>query len=407
MENENRNTALVPVSSQALAPLETEPVGYWARVGQIYRIAMLVLVFVLALFLITFSVLFAHAFSYDSIFYFGKDIATLATLSDGGDTTVYYDYKGENASPIPYRGGVAVVHGAGVDIYAANSERQLSVAFGTPFTAPRIAVSRNHLVAYDFGGDSFCVCNSYDILFEGKTDGPIYGVTLSDSGYFTVITGSKSALSEVLLYDADFNLCQRFGRASATVAAPVSDNGRTVTLVGATAEGTVVDVYVVGDEKPLSQTTLSGFPLSAGYTANSKLTVLTDIACYAMSTEGKVYETVSFDGAALAAYTVGEQGTAIALEVSRIHADYRVLVLDKKGNIEADFKTEGPVQSLSLSRERVFLLRDSAAVAIDLDRTDETETLAVPHDALGIVALGDQGARVLCPAQALYFKAGR
>ena len=407
MENENRNTALVPVSSKAVVPLEAEPAGYWARIGRLYRTATLVLVFVLALFIITFSVLFAHAFSYDSIFYFGKDIATLSTLPEGGDATVYYDDKGESALPASYRGGVAVVHRNGVDIYAANSERQLSVDFATPFNNPRIAVSRNYLVAYDFGAQTFVVCNSYDVLFEGKTEGPIYGVTLSDSGYFTVIVGSKTALSEVLLYDADFNLRQRFGRASATVSAMVSDNGRTVTLVGATAEGTVVDTYIVGDEKPLSQATLEGFPLAAGYTANTKLTVLTDVACYAMSTEGKVYETVRYDGAALAAYTVSEEGTAIALEVNRIHAEYRVLVLDKKGNVEADLEIQGPVKSLSLSNDRVFLLRGADAVAIDPNRPDEIETLAVPEDSLGIAFVTDKGARVICPAMALYFKASR
>ena len=407
MENENRNTALVPMGERALAPTAQKPAGYWAKMGGLYRAATFVIVFLLALFLVTFSVLFAHAFTYDSIFYFGKDIAALTTLPDGGEATVYYDYKGENAVPVSYRGGVAVAHTSGVDIYAANSERRLSVAFETPYLAPRLAVSRNYLVAYDFGSTAFCVCNSYDQLYEGNTAAPIYGVYLSDSGYFTVITGSDTALSEVLLYDSDFNLRQRFSRASATVAAPISENGRTVTLVGATAIGTVVDVYVVGDEKPLSSAAFDGFPLAAGYTSGTKLSVLTDISAVALSTEGKVLGTVSYEGAALAAYSIGEEGVALALEVNRTLGGTRVLTLNKRGNVTADVALAGLARSVTLSGDSAFLLFDGALVAVNTDHPEEIQTLAVPRDARAVVSVTDGGVRVLSLAQALYFKVGR
>ena len=88
MENENRNTALVPMGERALAPTQQKPAGYWAKMGGMYRTAAFVIAFLLALFLVTFSVLFAQAFTYDSIFYFGKDVAALTTLPDGGEATV-------------------------------------------------------------------------------------------------------------------------------------------------------------------------------------------------------------------------------------------------------------------------------------------------------------------------------
>jgi len=404
MENEKRNTALVQVSSQALVQAEGKPLGYWARVARKYQTAWLMLAFVLAFFLIVFCVLFSHAFAYDSLFYFGKDIATLASLPDQGEATVYYDYKGENAIPSAYRGGVAVAHSGGVDIYAADSTQLLSVSYEKPYAAPRIATSRDYLVAYDFGASSFCVCNSYAKLYEGVTEAPIYGAFVSSSGYFTLITGSGEALSEVLLFDADFNLKQRFQRASATVSASVCENGRTVTLVGAVATGTLVEVYMIGDEVPLSTTSLAGLPLAAGYTTTTKLAVVTDAACYALSQEGKVYETVPFNGAALVAYSIGDHGVAVALETDRIGALYRVLVLDKKGNVEADFVNEGRVKSLSLTKEHVWLLGEGEATCVRLDHAQTVAALATDSQALAIVALGDTDARVLSRAEARYFK---
>ena len=309
--------------------------------------------------------------------------------------------------PVSYRGGVAVAHSGGVDIYAANSERRLSVAFESPYFAPRLAVSRNYLVAYDFGSTSFCVCNSYDVLHEGSTTAPIYGVYLSDSGYFTVITGSDTALSEVLLYDADFNLRQRFSRASATVAAPISENGRTVTLVGATATGTTVDVYVIGDEKPLSTTSVEGFPLAAGYTSGTKLSLITDSAAVALSTEGKVLGTVSFEGASLAAYSIGEEGVVLALELDRTLSTTRLLTLSKRGNVVADVTLTGAVRSVALSDDYAFALLDGTLVAVDTDHPEEMLSLAVPRDARTVVSAGDDEARVLSLAEALYFKVDR
>ncbi|MBQ3056812.1 MAG: hypothetical protein IJC95_04925 [Clostridia bacterium] len=407
MENENRSTALVQATSTALVQTQERPPSYWVRVSRKYHTAWMIVAFVLVLFLVMFSVLFAHAFSYDSLFYFGKDIATLTSLPDQGDTTVYYDYKGEDAVPVSYRGGMAVAHAGGVDIYAANSGRLLSVAFETPYAAPRIAVSRDYLIAYDFGATSFCVCNSYDMLYEGVTEQPIYGIYVSNSGYFTIITRSDIALSEVLVFDADFNLKQRFRRASATVSAVISENGRTVTLVGAVAEGALVDVYMIGDEVPLSSTVLAGLPLAAGYTASTKLAVITDTACHVISHEGKVYETVGFDGASLVAYSVSENGIALALETDRINAAYRVLALDKKGRIQTELAHSGRVKALSLSDSCLWMLCDRDAVCIRLDNAQMIDKLTVDDGALDIVALGDRNARVLYPAQALYFKIDR
>ena len=407
MENENRSTALVEVAPAALVQTKEQPPSYWARVCGKYHAAWLIVAFVLVLFVVMFSVLFAHAFSYDSLFYFGKDIATLTSLPDQGDTTVYYDYKGENAVPVSYRGGMAVAHVEGVDIYAADSARLLSVTYEKPYAAPRIAVSRDYLIAYDFGATSFCVCNSYDMLYEGVTEQPIYGVFVSNSGYFAIITRSDTALSEVLVFDADFNLKQRFGRASATISAVISENGRTVTLVGAVADGTMVDVYMIGDEKPLSSTVLAGFPLAAGYTTSTKLAIITDTACHVISHEGKVYETVGFDGAALAAYSISENGIAIALETDRINAAYRVLVLDKKGKIQAELTHAGRAKAISLSDSHLWMLCDTEALCFEVDNVQKVDRLAVDDGALGIVALGDHNARVLYPAQALHFKIGR
>lgn len=409
MDRENREATALVKREENLPVAEAPTVGYWMRVSKAYKTAFSVLCFVLAVFLVVFSVLSAHTFTYDSLFYFGKDLSTLISLSGREGSVIYYDYEGRDARPLVYRGGVAVAHRTGVDIYAAGGELLLALKDDHNYTTPRIAASRDYLAVYDFGGNAFSVCNSYAKLYEGKTDYPIYGVHVSDAGYISVITGSDPTpaegepfyLSEVLVLDAHFNLVQHFGRATATVSAVISQNGRTVTLVGAGATGTVVDVYTVGREAPLSTTTFSGFPLAAGHTATGKLAILTDTACHTLSTTGKVYRTVDYNGASLAAYSIDENGISLALEVDRLHTQYRALVLDKKGNVKADLTVSHPVSSVALSGEYLWVLGGNTLSCFT--RRDGTclETRTLGEGALGASVLSDRTVRVLFPAQAL------
>lgn len=408
MNGENRNvTAVVAVGETGLVPAPEKPLSYWARTSKKYRAALVILSFALAVFLVVFAVLSSHAFTYDSLFYFGRDVKTMLTLADLGEHALYYDYRGEAAVPISYRGGMAVAHSKGVDVYDAVGEQLLSVREGISLDTPRLAVSRDYLVAFDFGGNTFVVCNSYDKLYEGTTVAPIYAAFVSDAGYVALITGSDTYLSEVLLYDAQFNLRLHAKRASATVSAVISDNGRTMAIVGATADGTVVDVYMIGgdlgDDKPLSTTALSGFPLAAGYTSGTKLAILTDTAAHTLSVDGDVYHSFSYEGGVLQAYHIDENGIAFSLETDRLHGAYRVLVLDKKGRVENDLARGARVRALSLSDDRLWLLGEAEATCIDRDREQPLGTLAVDDGALGIVALHDKLARVIYVAEARSF----
>ncbi|MBE6604857.1 MAG: hypothetical protein E7639_04040 [Ruminococcaceae bacterium] len=408
MNGEDRDvTAVVAVGETGLVPVPQKPMSYWARASKKYRTALVILSFALAVFLVVFTVLSSYVFSYESLFYFGRDLKTMLTLAELGEHALYYDYQGEEAMPVAYRGGIAVAHRGGVDVYDAVGEQLLSVREGISFASPRLVVSRDYLVAFDFGSNRFVVCNSYDKLYEGTTEAPIYAAFVSDAGYVSLITGSDTYLSEVYLYDAQFNLRLHSKRASATVSAVVSENGRTMAIVGATAEGTLLEVYMIGgdleDDEPLSSTALSGFPLAVGYTSASKLAVLTDTAAHTLSTDGKVYRTFDYEGGALHAYHIDENGIALALETDRLHGAYRVLVLDKKGRVECDLARGARVRALALSDDRLWLLGENEAVCIDRDGEETLATVTVDDTALDIVALHDKLARVIYVAEARTF----
>lgn len=404
MDEEKREVTAVTVrapDAAALAPVAEQAPRYWGKSARALTFLWRVLLLVLAVFLVVFSALHYTAFSPLNLYYFGQDLKGLSALVTDDTAPLYYAYGGEGAAVLAYRGGVAVVGTQETAVFAADGVALLSVPHERAMQAPRGVVSRDYLIAYDHGGRHFTVINAHDVLYEGEAPAPILGAGLSDAGCFALIVASDRALSEVLLYDASFRLTHTFGRAAATVAAPLSADGRTLALVGATAAGAVVDIFTFGEEAPRATLTLDGFPLAADFTANGRLAVLTTTGLTALTSMGKLLEAQDFAGAMPTAYDIGENGVAVALQTDRLTGASRVLVTNRRGGEVLSLATEGTVFSVSVGEDSVFLLQNKQAACYRLKNGELQQTLAVPDDAISVAAIGAGRARVLCPAVAL------
>ncbi|MBE6554802.1 MAG: hypothetical protein E7663_01015 [Ruminococcaceae bacterium] len=399
MKEENgKPVGASPAESTAL-PEQTA--GYWQRVSRQYRRAARMLTLLLILFVVVFVSLSIDAFSYNGIFYFGRDVAALTALADDRSETVYYTYGEVESAKATYRGGVAIVFENGVETYGADGERLMHL--DGSFSAPRIAVSRDYLIAYSFGDNAFCVCNTYSELFADTTEFPIMGAYVSDAGYFALITGSDETLSEVLLYDGNFHLVQRFGRASATVSAVISDNGRYIAILGAASDGAVLDLFMVGNAEPTLSERFDAFPYAVSFTSFNTLAVLTDSSIHTLNIDGKSFSSVDFEGASLAAYSVGDSTVAAVLEADRENGICRLIVTDKKGRILLDNGTlEGRISAISLTEQSVWILRDRTLECLSLDGTLRG-SFALENGALSMDALSETDARVFYGARAEAF----
>lgn len=402
-EKNRKETALVVAAEQGAVQKPQQPQSYWARVSACYQHGFFVLLFALAVFVVMFIVLCADAFRYEGLLYFGKDVKNVVSGSHESGDTVSYDYRA-NATRLAYHGGYAVIGTDGTEIYASDGERLLQVQRAQ--VAPRAAVSRDHLVVYEQGGKSFYVCNSYAVLFEGTCEETIYGAFVSDAGYFALIVGGgERSLSAVLLYDGNFNLVGRYNRVGATISAVISANGQRLAIVDATAEGTLVDVYMIGDTNPLSSTALKGFPLTADFTAANKLAVLTDLGCHTLKTNGRVYESVYFDGALPVAFHISREGVCVVLESGRTNSVYRVLVLNKKGSVKLDYLHYGSVTAVALADKTLWLLAEDDLKAISVKNGEVAASIALGDRALGIALSERDRACVLYPARAVTYRA--
>ena len=382
---------------------QEEKKSYWARVGGSYGFVFRALLLILPIFVIVFMALCAGGFTRNSVFGFGKDLRAVSAFLSSDYATVSYTYHEGERVVLSYHDGVAAVTGGGIEIYSPDGERLSNV--DTAFSAPRAVCSQKYLLAYDFGKNSFLVTGAYGVLFSGETDFPIYGADVADTGHFALITASDTHLSQVLLYDANFKLIQRFTRDSATTAVTLSDNGKYVAIGGMTAQNGnavgIVETYRVGVKNSAFRTTLAEAVLDVEFTDNRHIAVLGTSSFCMMDTDSETERVVSFDGATLSAFDVKEDGCALVLSSDPLRRESRVVVCDKKGDVLLDAVQEGDISSVALAGDSVFLLCGERVERLSpvSNKLDES---SCPNGAQGIFAVNEKALRVIYAGEAYF-----
>ena len=364
---DKKQTALVAVNEKP------QKAGYWLRVSHAYTFVFRALLLVLPLFVIVFMAICAQAFTRNSVFGFGNDLLSVSSFLSSDYQTVYYTYEEGEHTVLSYRDGVAVVTASGIKVYSPDGERLLDK--NMKFASPRAMASDKYLVAYDFASTSFAVTNGYSVLFEGKTDFPILDVAVADTGHFALVTTSQTHLSQVLLYDANFNLIQRFSRNSATTDVCISSNGKYVAICALTSENgalqSVAELYRIGAKEPTFSIRADEPALALSFTDTRHLVLVTPSAGYALDLDGK-QKRIDFGGNTLISYDINENGCAFLLDNDPVHEKSRVIVCDKRGDPLCDRIADVDITALALGKDHVYLLGADALwrLSFEGERTD-------------------------------------
>ena len=400
--SERENTGMIPKPTTAMtAASDEKKLGYWGKIAKIYQYVYRGLIVALILFSVVFAVLFPSAFSYNGLRYFIEDLGAAVAIANDESPVLYYTYGEKETTSIAYHGGVALMHRKGVEIYQANGQRTLAVSLS--MATPRVTVSRNYLVAFDLGGTTFSVCDAYSELYRGNTEFPIYGVTVSDAGYLAVITASDHALSQVLLYDGNYALIQRFYRSSATVSAAISDSGRHIALLGLNAQGGVLDLFVLGDADSIFTARFEDeLPLTLGFTSAATVAVVTDRAMHTLHVDGRHYDTVSFAGQRPVYYHVDKDGGAVVLEEDAMRAQYRLISADKRGRVRQEQLLGADIKAFSVCDGALWLLSDRELCVYD-GKGSTAYRYDVESGALGLSCISQESAYVFYGARAVKY----
>lgn len=354
---EKKPTAIVRASDDRSLVSADVHIGYFGSVALGYRFVRRVLVIVLALFLVLFSCFFYRAFSYDSLFYFAKDVVGLSALRSDQDEISYAYHEGDSVFAF-YHGAPVRVSSAGVEIFRADGVRELFDQRG--FTKPRVCASRKNVIAYDHAGKDFYVYNTFSKLYHGTTEHPILGIYPSDSGGFAVLTTSESALSAVLIYNREYKLMQSFQREAATLSVAIDPSGDRIALFGIQAtEGetqAVLDLFRIGEQTPYATRVFQNeLPLAVHFLGGKEAVVITSGTISFLNGEGEQRRSMSFDGGTLRAVdVVADEGVAIALLRGEMPFSTEVISFDKRGNERFRHACADDISELALDAQVVY-----------------------------------------------------
>jgi hypothetical protein len=260
-------------------------------------------------------------------------------------------------------------------------------------------------LVYDTAGASFSVYNSFSKIYNETLDGPITDACFDEKGAFALAIRKNDTETAVYLYND--NIKQRGVLRDSRFVFDINLNEDASKLValyyqaGSGVGETAVCVYDVKSSesaKKLKEIKLEGeFPLECAFLDNGSLAVVTDRSVRIYDKNFGETEVDEFGENKITAFSVCEDGVAVALSEG---IEKRVAVFDKKGKKQYDGYLEENISAIGMADNSVFLRTVSGVIRLDT-KEDEKEFLPCEegkmliYDADTAIVCGDAKAEYL------------
>lgn len=348
--------------------------GYYNDISFKYHSAQVVCMMLLAVFLAVTLMTDAKALSAENLIYFVKDLSTTITEREQEARDTYVYSADENNVYSLYREGLVVLGKQKLTVFTATGREAYSYLLA--FQHPALASSGRYLAAYDMGGSSVNLYNSFTCVKEITTDHALRTVALSDTGYYCLVTAGSEYASEVLLYNDRHHMINRYRLKEYTIGAQLKRDGSEVMLVSVATElgrmVTHIDFATPGkSEWAGSFEVKDAYPVACRYTEEGNISLLSTDAWYLFSREGKELNRYPFSSSEIVSYR--ESGDRQIL-ICRDHlSDLKVsvLVFDKTGHLEYNVSVSNAVRDTYYADGVLAVLCDNALL-VWRDTFDDT-----------------------------------
>ena len=309
-----------------------------------------------------------------------------------GVSLVTFDYGEHNRGAL-YKGDVVVLNTSGLSIYSEEADRVLNVAFR--MEDPRLAISGTGILAYDLGGYEVRMFNSYSQLALLAMQYPVYGLDVSESGSFAVITSEKNYRTSVIVYDQYAK--ERYRRALSTTfvdQVSLSPDGEKLLLLGHYSKGgslvTTLQYCSIREEEPLQTLTYSGeLPLKVRWLTSDTYAMLTGEALrvFGTKTDAPLAE-YDLSDLALQNCEFFDDRILLVCSAEGLSGGTVLSVLDTELNVLFTSPFEGSVEDMERIGNDFYILMMGSVTKMNADGTEKTVT-EVSKDVLSILKTSD------------------
>ena len=334
------------LSADELPPIDESvtDTGYYNEISFRYHSIQIVCIMLLAVFFAVTLMTDARALSADNLIYFAKDLAT--TVADkeieAKDTFVYA--ADENNVHTLYRDGLVVLGKQKLTVFTATGREAYAELLS--YQNPRLVASGRYLVAYDMGGKSVRLYNSFTCVKEIAPDHPVRTVAVCNEGYYCVVTDGTEYASEVVLYNERHRMINRYRLEEYTVCADLKADASELMLVSVSAvQGRMVTRIALTtpgeSEWGESFDVWDAYPVACRYTEDGNICLLsTDALCF-FNPQGQEISRHNLTASQVVSFQLTEAGCVLTCRDDVSDRSTRVLAFDKWGNLEYNVSVEG------------------------------------------------------------------
>ena len=346
----------------------------------------------------------SNLITYQNFYHFFQDLNASAERVDiFSHDSVSYPTNDEQSFTL-YRKGLAVAGNTGVTIFSATG-RQL-VSHGIQYNDPVAVGSGKYLLVYERGGKQYSLYNANTQMHTGKTEYPISGAAVSDSGMYALISSAIDANSAVYLYNNRFSLINIYKKGGNVLDVAISSDGRRIALLTATPKEGGISTSVMlaepGKGTAIAEREIAtSVGIRSHFTESGKLAVLCSTGVAYLSGNGDLEFFYDFEEKIPAKADLTGNGVAICLKKTAISEKNIVIIFDKSGKIVYNDVVPQNVNSLAY-REGVLFWTDYSGVSrLDLD-SGQIDFEEYTTDGKVLLAVDDKEILLCSPQKAVY-----
>ena len=344
--------------------------------------------------------------TYRNFYYFLKDLNASAETVDVFETDSVSYPTAESQSFALYRKGLAVAGNDSLTVFTATGRQTLSQSI--QYRNPIAVGSGKYLLVYELGGTQYSLYNSYTQLYTGKSDYPIFGATVSESGSYALISRSAEYHSVVSLYSSNFTLINRYNRTGYVMGVSLNEKGtRIAILTSATENGrfaTTLTLHVPREDGDGVAVKLGdSMGLSCAFSASGGIHVICTDGLRFVDGDGNVRHEYLFAGSEIVCAELGADGASVVLRDTPISQKNQVIVFDKHGDLLYNKEVTETVTQIAKCENGVFLVYHGGIDRLDL-KTERITKCERITEGRRILAVQEDEILLCSPQKAEYLR---
>lgn len=306
------------------------------------------------------------------------------------DRVSEYNYLSDGSSVYRAVGnGLAIASGDGLRVYngAGIQTAEETLAFSNPV----LTACGNYGAAYDTRGKTVKIFSEDGMQLTVKTDGDVQFVSLNKNGRSVVCSSEGGYKGLLTVYSLKGTiLFQWYSGTGYLMSARLSDNGKNLTVLTVTAEGSRVVWFRTDSDQLQHELTIPGeLLLDIGSDANGRFYGISSERVYLLDPENGASSILEYENKNLLGYSL-DGGPLLALAAYRTGGACSLYKIVSGGkHVELLAETENTISSLDANSSYAAVLTDSEIQIFS--RKDGTLLAEYPASACRKVSLCPDG----------------